>query len=298
MKIVRLRLFFLVILGCLAAGIFAPAEALDVGKVSSLQLEKIFKSYGYDNYLLKPEWKYPEIIVKSWPEGYTEIKSEMQQRRFFMMILLPMALKINQEIKKERQVLEYLIFKNAKSQLDDTDKFMIDDFAKKYDAFTRESGQKRYDLLLEVLMSKVNAVPPSVFVAAAAINTDWGNAPFLPLSNNLYRELNWYTDEGLKPLDDKNAAYRIKVFDSLYDSMKSFALALNSGVNTDMFRYMRQLEFENHHTILGKDLAPYLIFVSEIENFAGLMDYIITFYKLNEVDKLASLSSDLIVTEN
>lgn len=298
MKIVRLSLFCLFVFLCEGLNGASPAWALDVGQVSSLQLEKIFKNYNYNNYLLKPDWVYPDICVETLPAGYTEIKSELQQRKFFMMILLPLALKINQNIKKERQVLEFLIFKNSRSQLDDTDKFIIDDFAQKYDVFSREKGKKRYNFLLNALRERINIVPPSIFIAAAAINTDWGNAPFLHKSNNLYRELNWYSDEGLKPFDENNNDYRIKIFPSLYASMEAFALYLNSSVNTDMFRYMRQLDFDNHNTILGKNLSPYLIFISELENFAGLMNYIITFYKLNEVDMHATLSKNLIVTEN
>lgn len=277
-------------------GLLAPCcvQARAVGNVSAQELVDIFKSYDYDNYLYaqkwdKSQWSYPEVLVESLPKDYLDIPSEMEQRRLFMMILIPLSLKINQEIADEREVISHLNYKNKNEALDDVDRQMIDGFASKYDVFTREKGKKRYDVLLEELSVRVDGVPPSILIAAAAINTNWGKAKFVPYSNNLYRQLVWYSNQGLKPHDDENAQYRIKIFPSLYDSMGAFALEVNSSVNFETFRYMRTRLRYREKYLSGHFLVPYVIFANPLENFAGMMDYLITFYRLEDVDKKAVL---------
>ncbi len=266
------------------------AQALVVPKVSSLELENIFKEHDYENFLLPFNWRYPDIFVQTLPYDFSSIKSETEQRRFFIMILLPLSLKLNQDILSERDVVLYLNYKFQNEKLDDVDLKMIDDFALKYDVFTREKGQKRVQLILTELLLRIDVIPPSIMIAAAALNTNWGNAKFLPKSNALYRELVWYSDEGLVPEDEtEETDYRIKIYPSLYQAMQAFALRLNSSVDFPEFRYLRAYLRAAKQPISGRFLVPYLLFASEIENFAGLMDYIITFYRLNEVDSFAQL---------
>ena len=70
-------------------------------------------------------------------------------RRFRMTFLLlspkqsNVVSKLNQDILSERDVVLYLNYKFQNEKLDDVDLKMIDDFALKYDVFTREKGQKR-----------------------------------------------------------------------------------------------------------------------------------------------------------
>ena len=264
--------------------------ALDVPKVSAAELEKIFKENDYNNFLLPKNWQYPSIFVETLPYDYTSIKSEMEQRRLFIMTLIPLALKLNQEILFERNVILYLNYKYQTDTLDKTDIAIIENFARQYDYFTPEKGVERVSLLLQELLRRVDAVPPSIMIAAAALNTNWGNAKFLPASNSLYRELVWYSDEGLIPEDEtEETEYRIRIFPSLYDSMKSFALRLNSSVDFPEFRWLRSRQRYGGQVLSGKFLIAFLVFASEIENFVGMMDYIITFYRLNEVDQFAVL---------
>lgn len=265
-------------------------KALDVPKVSSVELEKIFNDNDYHNFLLPKNWKYPSIFVQALPYDYSSISSEMEQRRFFIMILLPLALKLNQEIMVERNVVLYLNYKFQNETLDELDVQILENLARKYDFFTYEKGENRIPLLLVELLRRIDIIPPSILIGAAALNTNWGNAKFLPLSNSLYRELIWYSDEGLVPQDEtEETSYRIKIFPSLYQAMQSFALSLNSSVDYSEFRWMRRHLRYNGQPLSGKFLVAYLVFASEIENFVGMMDYIITFYRLNELDQFAKL---------
>ena len=150
-------------------------------------------------------------------------------------------------------------------------------------------GYRRYAILLKQLKLRANVIPPSLLLSMAAINTNWGKGKFLAPSNNLYRELNWYTNEGLKPEDEtEDTSYRIKIYPSLYASIKDYALKLNSNVDYTEFRNMRKVQEENNQQISGRFLIPYLIFANDIPNYAGLLDYTITYHNLDTVDKIAT----------
>lgn len=111
-------------------------------------------------------------------------------------------------------------------------------------------GRRRYDILLKRLELKVDIVPPSLLMAAAAIESDWGTNRIVREGNSLYKELAWYTDKGLKPQDDRqDQSYRYKTFPSLYDSMKSYALRLNSSVNYEQMRlYRAEIEYRENRS--------------------------------------------------
>ena len=290
MKLKTLILHFLILVFFLhpsfCRGTEIPAHS------TSTKIEQIFKQSDYDNYLLPPEYRYPPLFVSSWPQDFNDIKSPQQQHKFFLMILLPLALDINRSLSQERQVIIYLDHKRRTDSLDSSDKQIIEDLSAKYDFFTRLPPPLRYESQLKELLLRVDSIPPSIFLAAAAINTNWGEAKFLAPSNNLYRELLWYTDEGLKPQDEtQDNSYRIKIYPSLHASMQDYALKLNSSVNYTEFREARaNLRYRDQY-LDGRFLAPYLIFDSALPNYAGLLDYTITFYRLNELDKHAKISN-------
>ena len=162
----------------------------------------------------------------------------------------------------------------------------VEEKAVKYDIFTRMKGRRRYDILLKRLELKVDIVPPSLLMAAAAIESDWGTNRIVREGNSLYKELAWYTDKGLKPQDDRqDQSYRYKTFPSLYDSMKSYALRLNSSVNYEQMRlYRAEIEYREK-PVFGRSLAHTMLFDSNLKNFAGLLDYTITFYELTNFDE-------------
>lgn len=251
------KLFFL------AAAAFWPAivQAETFIKAdNTAQIEKIFQKQNYKTYLLPSGENFPQIFIQNIPEKFGADLPEKQRQNLFFRILAPLALKVNAELEKERKVVIYLQHKFAEDSLDTADEAIIEKLALKYDASTPMQGHRRYAILLKQLKLRINAVPPSLFLAIAAINTNWGQAKFLPPSNNLYRELNWYSDEGLKPEDEKeDDSYRIRIYPSLYTAMADYALKLNSNVDYQEFREMRQMLLDKNQQPNGKFLAPYLI---------------------------------------
>ena len=146
--------------------------------------------------------------------------------------MAPLALKINEEILNERNTLLRLErhFKQT-GTLSESEQKKLETFALKYDYFTRTKGAERITNQIKNLKQRIDSVPPSILIAAAAMESNWGTSRVAIEANSLYKEKVWYTDEGLEPLENKDDGYRFKIFPSLLEGMRNFARTFNSNIN-------------------------------------------------------------------
>ena len=126
-------------------------------------------------------------------------------------------------------LVEYpdLVWYNKRAKIKEKLEFL----SKKYDYFTRAKDNQRISLQLENLKLRIEQIPPSILIAIAAMESNWGFSRPAKLANSLYKEKVWHTTEGLEPLEDKDEGYRFKIFDSLIEGMRSYALIFNSNIN-------------------------------------------------------------------
>ena len=284
------RIIFFIVGILLILSSISKAEENDFISINTTQeMQNLFQKSNYKNYILDKDQTYPTILIKNFPTDFGQTITKEEQQKLFFMTLIPLIRKVNEEILNEKKIIYYLEHKLSENTLDSTDEIIIEDLAVKYDISTKMQGYRRYAILLKQLKLRANVIPPSLLLSMAAINTNWGKGKFLAPSNNLYRELNWYTNEGLKPEDEtEDTSYRIKIYPSLYASIKDYALKLNSNVDYTEFRNMRKVQEENNQQISGRFLIPYLIFANDIPNYAGLLDYTITYHNLDTIDKIAT----------
>ena len=67
--------------------------------------------------------------------------------------------------------------------------------------------------------------------------------------------------------------------------MKSFALKFNSNISYEHARYLRNLRHESGIQPSGRGTVHAMVFQSPLENYLGILDYTITFYKLMLLDQ-------------
>ena len=162
----------------------------------------------------------------------------------------------------------------------------LEDFAKKYDVFTHLKNNLRHQYHINQLKIKINQVYPSLLIAIAAIETDWGTSRIVKEANSLYKELVWHSTEGLEPIGEtEDHTYKIKIFPNLYESMKSFALKFNSNVSYEHARFLRNLRHTKGILPSGKGIVHSMLFQTPLQNYVNLLDYTITFYKLSLLDQ-------------
>ena len=248
-------------------------------------LQKLFAYLQYDEYINPAGNEYPRIFVKNIPSDFAAMDDATLRNRIFIQILTPLALKINQEFWEERENL--LALKEAFEDDHDfqkEDKYYLEQMAKKYDVSTPFKDTRRYTLLLNELIRRVDVVPPSILVGIAAIATDWGTSRLAVLGNNLYKARDWYTDKGLIPIGEDDNSYRYIIYPSLESSMRAFALKANSNINFEQFWNSRAESRRRGSVVYGKRMDWTFILNSNLQNYAGLLDYVITYYRFFYLD--------------
>lgn len=250
------------------------------------ELEALYKKHKYQRFHFLKEDYFPAIFVKTFPKDFQQIESQKYRNELFIRILTPLALKINEEIDNERSALlrlERNYKANASLNTEEIEK--LEELAKKYDYFTRRKNNTRIEDLINNLKIRIDVVPPSILIAAAAIESNWGFSRIANVANSLYKEKLWYTTEGLEPLENKDDGYRFKIFDSLIDSMRSFALTFNSNINYATVWEARSGLRARRGIVFGESIAYTMAISSTLPNFAGILDYTTAFYDLYSLDK-------------
>lgn len=261
-------------------------EGLVVDNINTAVLQKMFADYGYNDYVYMQDWEYPPVFLQKFPTDFNQLKDKNLRNRLFIQILTPLAMLVNEHIALERYQLLLLEERYQKNKtFSDEDKKQLETWAKKYDVFTRMKGSERYEIFLQELLLKIDGVPPSILIAAAAAESNWGTAREVGLGNSLYKWKVWYTDEGIKPLEDDDDSYRIKIYPSLLAAMEEYALKFNSDVNFQNFRTLRMHRRNHRKPLRGTTMVYNMVVGSPLENYAGLLSYIITFYDLGNLDE-------------
>jgi uncharacterized FlgJ-related protein len=271
-------------------------ENIPIEKLEALYNDVKYKGYPKD-YLLLDERKYPRIFLKNFPLGYEKITDEEKRNTLFLKIIIPLALKLNEDILKERTKLleiQNILEKDqplSKKNINDLEKL-----AEKYDTFTRLKGKDRYIYIMYNLLDKVDRIPPSIIITAAAIETNWGASRIVKEGNSLYKILEWHTNKGLKPIGEtEDNSYRIKIYPDIYSSMIDYAIKINSAPSFEKLRNFRREFRELNNNMVGHLLAPYTYGSSNLENYPGLFDYTLSYYELLEIDK--STLTDIIIPD-
>ena len=275
----------------LKLGMDLRADGMYLENTSVELVQKIFEDYKYKDFIYMPDWKYPPIFLKRMPLDFNALKDQNLRNKLFLQIMVPLTLRLKEELLIERYELLQVNDHYKKNQkFERGHQEFLDTLAEKYDVFTKFKDDRRYEIFLNNLLLRVDVVPPSILIAAAAAESNWGTAREVLLGNSLYKMKVWYTDDGIKPLDDEDDSYRIKTYSSLYDSITDYAHKLNTDVNFENFRHHRSELRRRHENIRGWTITYNMVVGSPLTNYAGLLNYILTFYDLINIDE-STLSS-------
>lgn len=270
------------------------AKELWLTNISVKELNKLYQSVNYTGFedktwLMIPSYKYPAIFLKKFPKDFYKITDEKERNSLFIKILAPLTLKLNQDLLSERQlILDIQKDFEANSKLSNKQIQLIEEKSSKYDIFTRLENEQRYNFLIKELLKRIDIIPPSVMITVASIETNFGTSRILKDGNSLYKILVWHSKEGLKPIGENNDnSYRIKTYPDIYQSLKDFALKINSSPSFNFFRITRyhSRKISSQPLILGSTISAFVFKNSELHNYAGLIDYTLSYYELSVIDK-------------
>ena len=205
----------------------------------------------------EPKKDYP-IAKNGFPKEYFEMKATKAKQKYFFNFLNPLIINANKKILKEREFIKSVMKRETPLKDNSYEKQYLKKLAKKYRVKDINN--------LDELLKKADIVPPSMALAQAAVESGWGMSRFVKLANNIFGH--WtYGEKGIIPLNrTEGLKHKIRIFDSIEDSVAAYMLNLNRNSAYKSFRDVRlRLRDEN------KDLSG-LILSQTMLNYSGIKE--------------------------
>ena len=222
------------------------------------------------------------IVAKGFPNWYYEIKDVKVKKAKFIEILKPMIefanAKIEEDKKFVREFFSNNFLLNFNKKTTQESKIKLLEIANKYGI------DKLYDK--EEFFKRVDTIPTSLALAQAAIESAWGNSRFTKIANNIFGQ--WtFKGRGIVPKNrDSGKKHKIKIFDSLQDSISGYLLNLNTHFAYKEFRDLRYKTKLQKKKFDGLIASNSLIRYSEIrEKYVKLLKRVINKNNLIIYDK-------------
>lgn len=223
-----------------AAGNF---DGLDVARAmaalgDSKRIVAAFEDMGYRLDMLRGgDATVPRIYLQTLPTDLSDIASTNLRKAVFIKSMLPLILRVNEEIIDLRESLQSLAGDlDAGRKLAAEDLKLIDDTADLYGVKTGERA-----VMLRELLRRVDIVPPSLALTQAALESGWGTSRFAQEGNALFGQKAFNDSvESLLARHKKPAeAQRYHSYDSLMSAVRSYVHNLNSHPAYGDFRGQR-----------------------------------------------------------
>ncbi len=188
------------------------------------------------------------IFFDGLPHNLSDMTDLEARKQVFIAIVLPLALSVNAEIEAERSQLLSLDYEGPIERTGDP---WLQALAEKY---------YEQDGTVESLLEKVAPLPVDMILAQAIEETGWGTSRFALKINALFGQRVWSDEaDGLVPYRrDEDESFKVRGFESLHESIASYALNLNRHHKYSDMRYQRQVILEERATPSGIELMPHL----------------------------------------
>lgn len=199
----------------------------------------------------------PRIALVSLPDDLAHIREIDQRKAVFFKTVLPLVLQVNEQILEDRKRMWSLsASQKTGAALSAVDRLWLAVMAARY-------GTPRDNI--DALLNRHDVVPPSLALAQAASESAWGTSRFVREGNAMFGEWTFADHHaGIVPSERATGkTHRVRAFDSLYESVLSYAVNLNKHRAYRDYRAMRAAMRAEGRTIDGMHLAGALSSYSE-----------------------------------
>jgi Bax protein len=122
-------------------------------------------------------------------------------------------------------------------------------------------------------------VPISIILAQGAIESSWGSSRFTREGNSIFGMWTW-KKKGIVPLRrDEGKTHKVKIYDSVLDSVRAYHLTLNRLDTYEEFRQYRK--YTDDPLIMAEGLLPYS---ERGQEYVNEIKKVIIFNKLQKYD--------------
>lgn len=221
----------------------------------------------------------PRLVAEAVPGDLEEIQDIPRRKAVFFKMVLPLVLIANERLEADRARIADLRAQEESGQnLNAEDS---DWLARQFELYRVEEGD------WDILLRRVDVVPPSLAMAQAAIESGWGTSRFARKGNALFGQ--WTTDEfeGIVPKDrEEGKTHKIRAFHAPIDSVASYLRNLNTHRAYKDLRLARAELRADQKPLDSIVLATTLDSYSEKgQEYVGLVQSIIRVNKLTHFDR-------------
>ena len=257
--------------------------------LSSIQFENKNVVFEWSKIILnyvKNDVPIPRMYFPYIPKNISQYGTN-EKKSVFKAILLPIALRGNEIVLEERNLMKIAFSTNNIYQIELlSKKYKIKNF-KRINFSNLNKSELR--LIKSELMNKINYIPISLILAQSIIESGWGASRFAQEGNALFGQWTWKNDDGIKPKGNLHANFSVKNFDSLLESVNSYILNLNTHQAYKGLRSFRLSQYNMGKNITGNDMANFLDKYAEIG-----VDYVIKVKKMIETNQLSKYENSIL----
>lgn len=238
-------------------GLSSGAADVVLTTPSVARLEAAFRRLDYRwEDLLKAV---PRVRVNTLPTDLREVLPLSARKRLFYQSVLPIVLMENERVEKERAWLLNILDRDARGMpVAAYETAWLEALADRYgvdDPPLSPEGR-------EALTRRVAAIPPSLALSMAALESGWGTSRFAAMGNNLFGHWTFRPGTGLIPhRRPVGAKYELAVFPDLSSAFRAYLHNLNTHWAYADFRARRAElggpDAPNAGVILAQSLVKY-----------------------------------------
>ncbi len=200
----------------------------------------------------------------------TAVNQPLERVQLFIEIMRPLVEQKNELLTGTRErLLQIKSELDQKHELGFVDREQLtrlrDDFSVSIEDYPSDKQA------VEVLLSRVDIIPPAMVIAQAAIESGWGTSLFAQEGNNLFGE--WCYTKGCGIVPTRRAAsatHEVRKFDSIEDSINSYYRNINTN---NAYRALRDLRAKIRN---DKDKFTGKALVAGLGKYCGRGDIYIT----------------------
>ncbi|MFO1389803.1 glucosaminidase domain-containing protein [Cellvibrio sp.] len=174
----------------------------------------------------------------------TAINQPMERVQLFIEIMRPLVEQKNELLLSTRErLLQIKSEIDQKHELGFVDREQLNRLREDFSVSTEDYPSDKQ--AVEVLLSRVDIIPPAMVIAQAAIESGWGTSLFAQEGNNLFGE--WCFKKGCGIVPTRRAAsatHEVRKFDSIEDSINSYYRNINTN---NAYRSLRDLRAKIRH---------------------------------------------------
>ncbi|MGF1630526.1 MAG: glucosaminidase domain-containing protein [Kiloniellaceae bacterium] len=185
-------------------------------------LERLFAEHDYRLSDLREDdgLGVPRLAVTALPRDMARVDDAETRKALFVRSLLPLVLQANRELQRARGKVMAALDAQAEGQLGATDALWLESVTYWYGAEAGDAAD---------LLSRIDAVPPSLALAQAAQESGWGTSRFAQRANALFGQRSWGDDAiGLTPAEAERKDFKVRAFPDLMSAVRAYLHNLNS----------------------------------------------------------------------